>query len=69
MKRLTGKKKEADTNFVLLSQSINVTGQFIKTYLHRPIKVLDFLTPAKIKRNFNIASKYFSFLNNTLRAS
>ena len=27
-------EEEADTNFVLLSQSRNVIGQFIKTYLH-----------------------------------
>ena len=33
-------EKEASTNLILLSQSRNMVGQFMKTYLHRPIKIL-----------------------------
>ena len=40
-----------------------------KAYLHRPIKSLHFLTPARIIKMFNITSKYFSFLNNKPPAS
>ena len=38
--------------------------QFKNIYLHRPIKILHFLTPARIKKCFNITSKYISFSNN-----
>ena len=44
------KEKEAGTNFVLLCQSINMVGQFRKAYLHRPIKILHFLTAARIQK-------------------
>ena len=43
-------EKEAGTNFVLLCQSRNAVGQFRKTYLHRPVKTLHFLTPARIQK-------------------
>ena len=45
-----------------------MVGQFKKVYLHRPIKILYFLTPARIQK-FNITSKYFSFFNNKTPAS
>ena len=32
-------EKVADVNFALLSRSRNKIGRFIKTYLHRPIKI------------------------------
>ena len=35
-------ENEADTNFVLLAWSRNVIGWFMKTYLHKPIKMLEF---------------------------
>ena len=41
--------KEADNNIVLLSKSRNMVEQFMRTYLYRPIKILQFLTPAKIQ--------------------
>ena len=63
-------EKEAGTNFVLLCQSSNMVGQFKKAYLHRPIKILHFLTPARIKKKtFNITSEYFTFFNNKPPAS
>ena len=43
-------EKETDTNFVLLCQSKNIFGLFKKAYLHRPIRILDFLTPARIQK-------------------
>ena len=36
--------KKVDANFVLLSQSTITTGQFIKIYLHKEIKILQILT-------------------------
>ena len=53
----------------MLCQSRNMVGQFKKTYLHTPIEILHFLTPARIKKMFNITSKYFSFFNNKPPAS
>ena len=44
------RKKGAGTNFVLLCQLINMVGQFRKAYLHRPIKILHFLTAARIQK-------------------
>ena len=44
------KARKRSTNFVLLCQSRNMVGQFKKAYLHRPIKVLHFLTPAIIQK-------------------
>ena len=43
-------EKETGTNFVLLSRSRNEIEQFMKTYLHRPINIPQFLTSAKIKK-------------------
>ena len=43
-------EKEAGIRFVLLCQLRNMVGQFKKTYLHRPIKILYFLTPARIQK-------------------
>ena len=43
-------EKEAGTNFVLLCWSRNMVGQFEKAFLHRPIKILHFLTPARIQK-------------------
>ena len=42
----------SSTNFVLLCQSRNMVGQFKKAYLHRSIKILHFLTPARIQKCF-----------------
>ena len=49
--KLLAKKqeKEAGTNFNFLSQPRNIIGQFIKTYLHRPIKILKFPQPARFQ--------------------
>ena len=43
-------EKESGTNFVLLCQSKNMFGHFKKAYLHRPVKILHFLTPARIQK-------------------
>ena len=43
-----------------------MVGQFKKAYLHRPIKILHFLTPARIQKC--LTSKYSSFFNNKPRA-
>ena len=43
-------EKEAGINFVLLCKSRNVVGEFKKLYLHRPINILHFLTPARIQK-------------------
>ena len=43
-------EKEAGTNFTLLCQSRNIFGQFGKPYLHKSIKVLHFLTSARIQK-------------------
>ena len=55
-------EKEAGTNFVLLSQPRNMTGRFMKTYLHRPINILEFLTFGRIQKYLTL--KCFSFLSN-----
>ena len=44
------KREKADTNFVLLCLSRNMVEQFKKDYLYRPIKILQFLKPARIKK-------------------
>ena len=44
------KEKEAGTNFILLSWSRNMIGLLMKTHLHRPIKILQFLTPGRIQK-------------------
>ena len=41
-------EKEAATNFVSLSQPRDTIRKFMKTYLHRPIKILQFITPGKV---------------------
>ena len=46
MKSLKNKKKKN----LALTSSRNMVGQFRKTYLHRPIKILHFLTPARIQK-------------------
>ena len=43
-------KEEAATSFPLLCQTRNMVGQFKKTHLHRPIKILQFLTPVRIQK-------------------
>ena len=43
-------EKEAGTNFVFLLWSRNMIGLFIKTYLHSPIKILQFLSRGKIQK-------------------
>ena len=43
-------QKKAGTSFVFLSQSGNMTGWFMKTYLHQPIKILQFLRGCKIQK-------------------
>ena len=47
-----------------MSRSTNVIGWFIKTSVHKPIKILQFLS-----KMFNITSKYFSVFNNKSPAS
>ena len=42
-------------------------GQFMETYLHRPIETLQFLTPGRIEKWYNF--KYFSHFDNTSPAS
>ena len=44
------KNSSFTTNFVLLFWSRNMIGQFIKTSLHRPIKIAQFLTCGRIKK-------------------
>ena len=41
--------KEAGTTFVLLSWSRNRIVKFIKTHLHRSIKILQLFTPGRIQ--------------------
>ena len=42
------------TNIILLFQLKNMVGQFKKAYLHRPIKILFFLTTARIQKCLRI---------------
>ena len=42
-------EKEVDTKFVSFYLSLNITGWFTKTYLHRPIKILQFLIDGRIR--------------------
>ena len=48
------KKTEAGTNIVLLFWSRKIIARFMKTNLHRPIKILQILKP-------KLFSNYFSF--------
>ena len=43
-------EKETDNKFFLLCQSRYMVGQLKKAYFHRPIKILHFLTPARIQK-------------------
>ena len=52
-------EKETGTSFALLSQLKNVTQQFMKTYLHRPIMLISHIQ--NNSKTFNITSKYFCF--------
>ena len=52
-----------------MSQTRNTIAWFMKTYLHRPIKILQFFTRGRIQRMFDITSKYFSIFNNSLHES
>ena len=45
-------EKEAGTNVVQRYQSKEMIGQFMKTYLVRRIKVLQFLTPERFRKNW-----------------
>ena len=47
---IKSQENEAGTKLVLLYQSRNMVWQFKIAYLHRPIKFLHFLTPAKIQK-------------------
>ena len=47
---LKSKKKETGTNTVLLSWKGNMIGWFIKTYLHKPIKIVQFLSRGEIQK-------------------
>ena len=49
MKNLKSKKKDG-YEFILLFRSKNMTERIKKIYLHRPIKILQFLTPGKIRK-------------------
>ena len=55
-------EKEAGTNFVLLCQLKNMVGQFKNAYLHRPIRVLHFLAPARIQKCLTLLPNIFAFL-------
>ena len=44
-------EQEADTNFISLFELRNMIQQILKTYLHRPTKILQFLTPGRIQRH------------------
>ena len=50
VKSLKSKEKIAGTNFALLCYLRYMVGQFKKAYLHRPTKILYFLTPARIQK-------------------
>ena len=43
-------KKEAGINFPLLSRSRNMIGRFMRIYLHKPIKILQFVSRGKIQK-------------------
>ena len=60
------KKKLASTEYISLSWLWNTIRWFMKAYLHRPIKIVQFFTRRKI---LNLTSKYFSNFSNTLPAT
>ena len=43
-------QKETGTNFTVLSQPRYTIGGFMKTYLHKPIKIIKCLTRGRIQR-------------------
>ena len=45
-------EKEAGTNVIQRYQSKEMIGQFMKTYLLRRIKVPQFLTPGRFRKNW-----------------
>ena len=55
-------EKEAGTNLIVLCHSRNMVGQFKKAYLHRPIKILHFLTSARIKKCLAYLQNILAFL-------
>ena len=66
---LKNKEKEATSNFALLPLSRIIIEWFMKTYIHKPIKILQLLSRGKIQKCFtciNISKtlKYFSIFNN-----
>ena len=48
-------------NFVLLPQSRNIIERFMKSYLHRPIKSLQFLTQTRIQKCLEQLKIYYLF--------
>ena len=52
-----------------MSLSINMIVWFRKTYSHKPIKILQFLSRGENLKMFNMTSKYFSIFNDKLPAS
>ena len=49
-KNFKKQEKNAGTDFLLLSRSRYMMGQFMKAYLHKPIKSLQFLTRWRIQK-------------------
>ena len=45
----------------MLSQSKNMIERFMKTLSHRAMIILQFLTPRRIEKMFNITSNYLAF--------
>ena len=45
-----------------------MVGKFKKAYLHRPMKILHFVTPTRIQASLT-SSKYFRFFKNKPSAS
>ena len=43
-------EKELGTNFFLFPRPKNMTGQFMKSNLHRPVKILQFLISGRIQK-------------------
>ena len=55
-------EKETGTNDILLCQSRNITGQFKKSYLNRPINILHFSTPTRSQKRFTKLQNILAFL-------
>ena len=55
-----GSKKEVGTSFILLFKSRNTIGRLIKTYLHRPMRILYFLLAWNFK---NVSHNFKIFLH------